>query len=221
MNFLSHYYFETSASPEFSLGLILPDLYPSFNQHLRRKIRLNPVKLDSSKEILAGINTHFLQDKVFHSSAFFKDKEIYLKKNMPLAFLEKPRSRPFFFHHIYFEMLMDRLLLEEETNLGIQFFQKLANIQPKLVVDFFEEINCAEAVADFFAIFNRFLDSKFLLDYNDNEFFINALTRTYKRVVSYIPIENSDLKMLNTYLEKDSSIFKPEIMRFFDSFEYK
>jgi hypothetical protein len=221
MNFLSHYYFEQESSPEFLFGLILPDLYPGFNQFLRKNIKASTATTKESKEIRAGIETHFLHDKLFHQSDFFLAQEADAKNNFQLHCLEQKRSRPFLIRHIYIEMLMDRVLLLKSNELGHRFFKKLNMLSQNTIEEFFKELNTTESVADFFAIFNRFLSSKFLLNYIDNVFFINALIRSYRRVVSYISFEESDLQLLQSFVERDSIALKPEIMRFFDSFEYK
>lgn len=221
MNFLSHFYFEKDTSPEFIFGLILPDLFPGFNQHLRKSVNFSVAKNPSTQKIRDGISMHFLHDKIFHQTDFFKDMEIYMKAQFELDCFKNKRSRPFLIRHIYIEMLMDRILFMENHENGALFFYKLNQLSQNSVEEFFKELNTTESVGDFFVIFNRFLSSKFLLNYIDNDFFINALIRSYKRVVSYISIENSDLKLLHSFVERDSVALKPEIMRFFDSFEYK
>ncbi|MEX2588960.1 MAG: hypothetical protein WD334_02070 [Chitinophagales bacterium] len=220
MNFLSHYYFEKNCSPEFLVGLILPDLFPGFNQKLRRNIRETAPGLKSGLEIRKGIACHIRQDKAFHSSGFFQEREIYYKAHLHLPSFEKERSRPYLFRHIYLEMLMDRVLIVYKPKHGPEFFEKLALLKANHLSSFFKEIDRAKEVIDFFAIFNRFLSSKFLLNYIDNDFFIKALIRSYKRVVPYISFDNSDLKALHLFLEKDNKAFELEIIRFFNKFEY-
>lgn len=221
MNFLSHFYFEKEKSPEFIFGLLLPDLYPGFNQLLRKKINHTSASTAATQKIRNGIDRHFSHDKIFHQSDFFIENEAYVKKHLNLSCFKSNRARPFLLRHIYIEMLMDRILLNETPEYGEKFYYKLTLLDKNNLEIFFNELDSSELVPDFFVIFSRFLNSKFLLNYIDNLFFINALIRSYKRVVSYISFEKSDLQLLHSFVERDSIALKPEIMRFFDSFEYK
>lgn len=220
MNFLSHYYFEKDCSPEFLFGLILPDLFPGFNQKLRRAIKETSAISSETLGIRQGIDRHIRHDKAFHGSDFFIERELYYKQNLELPAFQKARSRPFLLRHIYLEMLMDKILLIYDPKHGSDFFNKLGKLNPNQAVQFFKEINHENEMPDFFTIFNQFLSSKFLLNYIDNDFFIKALIRTYKRVVPYISFNDSDVKALHLLVEKDSRVFEVEIIRFFNNFEY-
>lgn len=220
MNFLSHFYFEQKQSPEFTAGLILPDLLPGFNARLRKKVRTTQFDSPSTEKIKQGIDLHFHHDKVFHQTDFFQEMEIFTKKELQLNAFKQERSRAYLFRHICVEMLMDRILLNQRTQIGVDFFIKLDSVDKKALELFFENAESKSEAADFFAIFNRFLGSKFLLNYKDNDFFIKALIRSYQRVVPYIHFEVNDIRLLNNFIDCNTVALEPKVMRFFNNFEY-
>ncbi len=176
MNYLCHYFVDAnpSESPEYHLGLVLPDL-------ARGQIKgLN--KADFKKDnLLRGCYKHLQADKRFHHSHFFEvgSKQcIEFIKKLPFT---NTIERKWFIGHVLFEMLLDRLLVQHFNDVAPSFYTQLKTIDEQLLNNFLVEFNCPD-IARFMKGFNHFRTAAYIANYPDNNLFAYSLSRVMKRV---------------------------------------
>ncbi|MBL7837729.1 MAG: hypothetical protein JNM67_09445 [Bacteroidetes bacterium] len=176
MNFIAHYYFYRQDDKYYNLGLVLPDLVKNFC-----KTHLRPVKKFQHPQLNAlnkGSLMHLDSDKRFHNSTFFRQCEDlcgYLldgKANWP---------RKFFLNHLLCEILLDRVIIERDTNIVKNFYQDLSEVNHEQV-ELFLKLNEINNYQNFTAALQRFVNAAFIFDYMHNEKIILALGRVYARL---------------------------------------
>ncbi len=130
MNYLSHYYFDSSEDNKYyNLGLILPDLARS---HIS-KLRINPYKnieftTHEISSINKGCNRHFASDRKFHNWMTFVDLT-GRATDMIRESGDKDINRDYFITHILVEVLLDKILLDQNPNLAEDFYTMINSIE--------------------------------------------------------------------------------------------
>jgi len=156
VNFLSHYYIDSTDNEYFNCGLALPDLVSVVDRKLKKIDVFNP-DIISHFHINQGWNRHLLTDKVFHNSDIFTQQN----KNIKLLWLELglPTSdvKLFFIAHILFELLLDRWILNHDKSWADKFYKDLSDCDIQQVSAF-----CFSSKPEYSFKFSQFLD-RFLL----------------------------------------------------------
>ena len=137
MNYLSHYYFDRDEDNKyFNIGLILPDLARS---HIA-KLRINPYKniTFTTKEIASmndGCNKHFASDRKFHNWMTFV--ELTNKAtDMIRESGDKDINRDYFTTHIMVEILLDKILLDQNPTLADDFYAMIDSVEMDWILKF-------------------------------------------------------------------------------------
>ena len=137
MNYLSHYFFDRDEDNKyFNIGLILPDLARS---HIA-KLRINPYKniTFTTKEIASmndGCNKHFASDRKFHNWMTFV--ELTNKAtDMIRESGDKDINRDYFITHIMVEILLDKILLDQNPTLADDFYAMIDNVEMDWILKF-------------------------------------------------------------------------------------
>lgn len=137
MNYLSHYYFDRDEDNKyFNIGLILPDLARS---HIA-KLRINPYKniTFTTKEIASmndGCNKHFASDRKFHNWMSFV--ELTNKAtDMIRESGDKDINRDYFITHIMVEILLDKILLDQNQTLADDFYAMIDSVEMDWILKF-------------------------------------------------------------------------------------
>ncbi len=137
MNYLSHYYFDRDEDNKyFNIGLILPDLARS---HIA-KLRINPYKniTFTTKEIASmndGCNKHFASDRKFHNWMTFV--ELTNKAtDMIRESGDKDINRDYFITHIMVEILLDKILLDQNPTLADDFYAMIDSVEMDWILKF-------------------------------------------------------------------------------------
>ncbi len=183
MNFISHYKIDQERETNFCLGTVLPDLM---------RVPLPKLKLfgasknmiTNSKEeelLLKGMRKHFEVDKYFHNSEFMKIHTSTLKRDFLKNSLEKNGIKLFFVTHILCEMLLDRVLLLNEPNLGNNFYAMLESSKPSDVSRLLNKNSMYDA-KKFTQFFEQFRSARYLFSYLEIEGLFYALNRICKGV---------------------------------------
>ncbi|MCO4292417.1 hypothetical protein NF867_06030 [Solitalea sp. MAHUQ-68] len=179
MNFLSHYYFDKdSINAHFVLGLVLPDLTKNFNKtwNIHPQKFIEQLSANAQlMEIYDGWQKHLLVDKLFHSSAFFKQETDKLKQFItPL--LSGTLVRPFILAHIALELMLDSLLIENKKVDIQQFYTHLRDINQHTLVEYLR-INAINQPESFLNFYNKFIENAYLYSYTDYSKLVYALNR--------------------------------------------
>lgn len=197
MNFLSHYHFYKNGDPYFNTGLVMPDMVRTFC-----KVHLKPQK-NFIRPALSALNkgciVHLEADKKFHNSVTFQ------KICDQLAIMldaEAGWPRKWFLNHLLTEILIDRVLMDRHENLCSDFYTQLQNTdQSQLTL--FLKLSGIPNYQNFASGFERFVNLKFISDYEHNEKIILALNRVYMRLgINY------------EWTEQDKDLLKAQIPQF-------
>jgi hypothetical protein len=137
VNYLSHYYFDRDEyNKYFNIGLILPDLARS---HIA-KLRINPYKniTFTTKEIASmndGCNKHFASDRKFHNWMTFVDLT-NKATDMIRESGDKDINRDYFITHIMVEILLDKILLDQNSTLADDFYAMIDSVEMDWILKF-------------------------------------------------------------------------------------
>lgn len=180
LNYYSHYYFDRiEGNPYYNFGLLLPDFVRNFTAGQR----LHPGTLhfdnDPLDDIYAGANRHFAIDKTFHSATVFKTccRKIEDIIREPFARLELPRI--FFAAHILVELVLDRILMQEDQGQTLNaLYTDFSQISQPVLKSYWVQNHLAQ-FESFWERFQRFCEAKYLLLYTDDGKLAFSLSRIY------------------------------------------
>ncbi len=219
MNYLSHYYFDKDDKrPHYIFGLIFPDLMRTFN---RGRVKEQIIKVDWGKpmqNLQEGINKHHRIDKLFHDSTFFKTSNKRFFKEVQALQLEGVTKYQHFVSHVLIEMILDRLLLLEDIQIGFTFYSKLNSIDKYFLNDYltlFPYLYKDMHLENFWQFFRRFCDSQFLYDYQGNEGLIARLDEVMQRITkqAFTPHDRVKLNVFVDAMEEDLEKVYKEVFK--------
>ncbi|MEM9643439.1 MAG: hypothetical protein AAF989_00485 [Planctomycetota bacterium] len=189
MNFLCHA-IPYMQSPWSAAATAVPDWLSVVDRKIRARSRFAIPHLDSDDPTLAavakGIVAHHDDDRWFHGGEAFVQTNlefaVQLRDLLQKVDGEKEAGfRPTFVGHILIEMLLDKFWLEDHPHLGRDYYKMLGEISP-------EEIErCVNIITgkptDMLApTIRRFHETKFLLDYLDDQKLLRRLNQVMNRV---------------------------------------
>ncbi|KGE15420.1 hypothetical protein [Sphingobacterium deserti] len=184
MNFLSHYYFERySPHAETIFGALLPDLL----KNVDKAYNFHPQRFEETlfahpqtRYVSEGWYRHVEVDKLFHSSAFFIDHCHALRKLLDPIVAHLP-IRASFLAHISIELLLDHLLIDQKIVNAQRLYEHLEHITPNLIGKYLRTLGDVD-IAKFTDFYTRFLESRYILSYQDVGNLAHALFNICKRV---------------------------------------
>lgn len=212
MNFLSHFYFERySTQAERVLGTLLPDLLKNVDkQYNFQPQRYEEVFLSNAvtAQILNGWYRHVEVDKLFHSDPYFLQHCHNLRKLL-IPVLEGLPIRPSFMAHIAVELMLDHLLIREKMVNPVRLYEHLEAV-PRSVIKRFLNVFENVEVPKFLDFYERFLSSKYILQYAETKNVSYALFNICKRLWTF---EVTDAQrqaltdLLDLYIEQQMKDF--------------
>jgi hypothetical protein len=220
MNFLSHFYFERQNPNDYIvMGVVLPDLIKNADKDWN----LNPQKDDylyhdvaEYAAILEGWKRHLELDKIFHSSAFFKEQTGILKQ-LILPGIQSGPVKPFFLAHIGLELILDHLLLTQHVVDTTKFYTQLQGAHTDSLAGFLRLARLPDPVR-----FNKFLDSfissAYLFSYDKVENITYSLNRICMRLWDN-PFTEAQLKLITFGLEQFKQQLENNYRYLFDEIE--
>ncbi len=125
-----------------------------------------------------GSNQHFLRDKRFHNSAYFKETSQTITQILRPKFIEANIPRDWFAAHVLTEMMIDRVLIRETPKLADGFYQDTTNADSSSIADFLQERNITETHL-FLERLARFNQAKYLLQYAHNRAMVYSMNRIF------------------------------------------
>ncbi|MGZ5244902.1 MAG: hypothetical protein ACXWDO_01700 [Bacteroidia bacterium] len=180
MNYLSHYFLDVQAGkPYHNFGLVLPDMLgvalrgwkPDFNKIIFEQ--------DSHLNLVEGIRKHHIADAFFHSSLFFTSNAHTIRKILEANNFSQAGTRLFFVAHIFLEFMLDRIIMQQHTDIAKHFYIDIDMVKDELLLPFF--INTQTEAGSFFNFLNSFRKHQYLYAYLEPESFFYALNRTLQR----------------------------------------
>lgn len=160
MNYLAHYYCLPSNATELHVfGNLLPDIFPAFTKFYNKELKdKNFNDLDSSFKIIEGIHTHFKIDEIFHHHPLFTENVELVKGLLKES---KLNTKNYVIAHLMVEFMIDRLLVLNEKNIAIAFYEKCNKISQNKLADFFKNTIKNEDFTNFMLKFNSFLENEY------------------------------------------------------------
>jgi hypothetical protein len=212
MNFLSHYYFYRNSHPYYNTGLVLPDLVKSFcKTHLKPLDSFTHPFLDMLNE---GSKVHLKSDGIFHNSDFFKNTLKYFSEQLDT---EVKWPRKWFLNHLLCEILLDRHLMDQNSELCTNFYAELETVKVEQI-SLYLKLSHVPNYQNFNIGYEKFVSYRFIFDYIHNEKIIMALNRVYKRVgIDYEFDEEDKMRLLEkmptllSYVESKLHILEAEL----------
>lgn len=185
MNYLSHYYFDrNNEQPLFTTGAIFPDLLSNFDRNLKNipKKDTGDQAPSALSDFLDGIKRHYELDRLFHSGEFFSVQTKFLSKEIEALNLPSFNHRLYFFAHILLELTLDRVLLERNPELAVQFYQKLEKTPYHLLKEYFRIYNCLPFYGDFENYLIQFIEKQFIFKYLEDNMIVEVLNKFHKQI---------------------------------------
>lgn len=179
MNYLSHFYFFNKPNtPYYNCGLVFPDWLGAYK---RKRLSKNLI-IDTAneQELAAGIEHHFLGDRIFHGSEYFKEHAHGIKLILEKTSMNKDLFRFSFISHVILEMMIDRLLLLKHPHLGTQFYDNLDACDDTQLLYFAQRNSSADE--GFKTMVEKFKHYRFILGYVNTGNFVYSLNRIIGRV---------------------------------------
>ena len=130
MNFISHFYLDRDLNDShFFTGVSTPDLVSLFDRNIRLKARQMPLLMENEAtpeevSFYQGVLRHFEGDRIFHTSHFFERETGQINDILKETFQERV-GRGFFVAHILFELLLDKILIQDDPSLLSEFYGHL------------------------------------------------------------------------------------------------
>ncbi len=179
VNFFAHYHFDQiENNPIHNFGLLTPDLLRNFTPNLYNKKKLHHLDLHNDWQL--GIQKHILRDHIFHQSPFFKVVYDNCHTSVKNAFQKQEIPRFWFALHVWIEMLIDKVIINQHKEKLDIFYQELASVQTHMptLLTYIDHQN----IEQFQQRMNRFVESKYLFHYQEHSGIIYGLNRVFIQV---------------------------------------
>jgi len=220
MNFLSHFYFEWQNLNDYVvMGVVLPDLVKNAD----KSWNLNPQKdeylfndVPEYAALLTGWKRHLEVDRIFHSSAFFKEQTAILKQLILPAVGDGP-VKAFFLAHIGLELMLDHLLLTRNIVNTDRFYAQLSAANGPQLAGFLKYAGMPDQ-ARFDRFLQEFISSRYLFSYDKIENITYSLNRICMRLWPD-PFTQEQLIILSSKLEEFKEQLKDQFLPVFEHIE--
>jgi len=131
MNFLSHFYLDRDLNDSwFFLGVSTPDLVSIFDRNVRlKKNRMPLIRENENSEaeisFYNGCLRHIEVDGIFHTSDFFAEETRIISQLLRKNYPKKELNRTFFISHVAFELILDKILIQETQGLVESYYEHM------------------------------------------------------------------------------------------------
>jgi acyl carrier protein phosphodiesterase len=187
MNFLSHYFLDRGhPSSLFAIGAATPDLLSIYNERLRiKKHHLKgldgTVLSESAVTFALGVSRHFQADDAFHSSDFFATQTAWISDELERHFVTKTNQRKFFLAHVLLELIMDKILINNNKGIIDEYYGHFAVANPFRDVQEFTETISKHPLPNYDHFLDKFLQNRYLVHYSEWDHIIYVLKRILRR----------------------------------------
>lgn len=216
MNYLSHYFLDKELDhPEFLLGSVLPDLFRAGN----RKLRIPEIapETHTHPKLVAfqrGVNKHHLVDRLFHNAIYFHSNSRKITNLLRKADLEGMTRFHHFYGHILLEILIDQILLEEEPDLGLRFYDLLDKVDTDALFEYLKALKLDEHFDSFMRHYEGFKSYRFLLRYAEPQGSARTIVAIAKKMHGY-DLTESDVIKLDAVVEQGLDLLRPQNEKLF------
>ncbi len=199
MNYFAHGMRFTD-QPYFLAGTALPDLLSVVDRRVRLRMKnVTPFTSDASSiqaEIALGIKQHLDDDDWFHSTQGFLEISSDLSILFRKIFANDDSARVGFLGHIVTELLLDAVLIEQNTGLIDRYYDAFRQIDP-LKVELATNKMTAQQTDQLKHWLIIFQKERFLRDYLVPQSMLLRLNQVMKRV-KLQPLPEETISVLKT-----------------------
>ncbi len=187
MNFLAHYFLDRNhPSSFFVVGAATPDLLSIYNEKFRvKRHHLQAIEgqdlEDSAQFLIQGIQRHFEADEAFHTSSFFNEKTDFINRELKERFITASNQRKFFIAHVLLELVLDKVLIENNPGIIAEYYQHYSKVFP------FQEVKQATSkvtshpLPNYEHFLEKFLHNRYLTHYTEWDHIVFVLGRILRR----------------------------------------
>jgi len=142
----------------------LPDITRTAHKKFRLKVNFENLP-EPFLTLEEGVDLHFKTDVVFHKAAFFKEHTKHIKRIARQFGLDALNKYLSFFAHLVFEMMIDKILMNQHPKLIDNFYDCLLKTDRQLIEQYLTHKNKEEYIHPFNTFYNLFLEKQFLRNY--------------------------------------------------------
>jgi hypothetical protein len=184
MNYLAHGWRFTD-DPYFLAGTAAPDWLSVMNRKIRLRSKTAAGFADGADRIVAavarGVMQHHADDAWFHATLAFNELSLAFAVEIRDRLPGDEGFRPSFLGHILVELLLDRVLAEEEPGRLDDYYRGLAALDVQ-VLDAAINRLATQPGLDIAGLIPRFINERFLYDYLDDAKLLSRLNHVMRRV---------------------------------------
>lgn len=166
-------------------GAASPDLMSVYGGHHRLRPgmirRMSWLPEGAEKPFIAGIRRHFEADAWFHQSALFLDPVHELAAVIRSEYSTLKLRHPSFISHILFELVLDKVLLEQIPGLCERFYAEWHTLDPARVKDISRKVT-GYPLEGYETYLRQFRERAYLFRYADTGHIAMVLHRILQRV---------------------------------------
>jgi hypothetical protein len=184
MNYLAHGWRFTD-DPYFLAGTAAPDWLSVINRKVRLRSRTAAQFITDADATLAafarGVVQHHTDDAWFHATPAFNSLSLAFSVEIRDVLPGDEGFRPSFLGHILVELLLDRVLTEEEPERLDAYYAALAAVDAEVLQSAVNRL-ATQPTDKITALIPRFLTERFLYDYLDDAKLLTRLNHVMRRV---------------------------------------
>lgn len=178
-------------------GVATPDWLGIFRPRVRCRSRHAEPYLEAGDHNVAalaqGIVRHHADDGWFHETPAFAQLSVDFAGRIRRATHDADGMRPSFVGHILVELLLDATLIEDNPMALEAYYESLAQVSPRLVAEQVSAMSGQNA-SDLETLIPKFIETRFLEDYEDNSRLCFRLNQVMRRVgLNELPAEFQEL----------------------------
>lgn len=172
MNLLSHFACARDLPPAVQAGSALGDLLPLYRRRVRplslvERWSRDPARSPALRQLVEGVRFHLHVDSRFHRDPLFLETSGRIGRALREA-SSTPGLKRFFPAHILTEMFLDHLLMVQDPDLAVAFYELFDDAMRRLLTQFVAAHPAAEG-GEFERFLARFANERFLEDYRQPE----------------------------------------------------
>lgn len=204
MNFLSHFHLDRHHTNEYFIaGVCSPDLLSIFSRELKIKHDFEQSKLHKeAAPFYEGVHRHYAVDKIFHSCDFFQEETTKISQFLYALLGSGEVRRVFFIAHVLLELLIDKILIEQDEALVPDFYTHLEKVGATNLATITQEF-IQKPITGYDIFLQRFIQNRYLFHYNKHEYIVFVL----KQIVGRVGIKDT------TYMDS------PSFLSFLDNYQ--
>jgi hypothetical protein len=196
MNYLAHGW-RFADQPYFLAGTAVPDWLSVIDRKMRARGKTAALFVEDADENLAalarGIVRHHRDDEWFHQTTAFNELMLAFTLQIRDVLPADDGFRPSFLGHILVELLLDATLTEEEPARLGRYYAALSQADPAFLQTAINRLSTRQSDKVAYLV-TRFLQERFLYDYQEDGKLLVRLNHVMKRVG--LPQLPDDLKVL-------------------------